>query len=237
MLASKRIRYFLGHLTCSIFFGFLLVALVFLVWYPAPLAYAEGVTVIFLMLLAIDVTLGPLLSLLVYKEGKKTLKMDLSIIILIQFMALSYGVYAITQSRPAWIVQTGWVFEVVPANAVDGKDQIKAESQYQSNSFMGLKWVAVNDAKNPNNSFAVPQLMPSTYADLSLARTRLHQHALALDDLTQFNPKQDVERILQEYPEANSWMPLRTTGLGLVVLLNKEQGKVIGVVNLRPWDE
>ncbi len=38
--------------------------------------------------------------------------------------------------------------------------------------------------------------MPSTYADLSLAKIRLHQHALALDDFTQFNPKQDVERIL-----------------------------------------
>jgi len=181
--------------------------------------------------LAIDVTLGPLLSLLVYKEGKKTLKMDLSI--LIQFMALSYGVYAITQSRPAWIVQIGWVFEVVPANAVDGKDQIKAESQYQSNSFTGLKWAVV---KNPNNSLAAPQLMPSMYADLSLAMTRLHQHALALDDLTKFNPKQDVERILQEYPGAMSWMPLRTTGLGLVVLLDKEY-KVIDVINLRPWQE
>lgn len=54
--------------------------------------------------------------------------MDLSIIILIRFMALSYNVYAMTHFRPAWSVQTGWVFEVVPANAVDGKDQIKAES-------------------------------------------------------------------------------------------------------------
>lgn len=31
MLASKGIRYFLGHLTCSIFLGLLLVVLVFLV--------------------------------------------------------------------------------------------------------------------------------------------------------------------------------------------------------------
>jgi len=236
MLVSKRIRYFLGHLTCSILLGLLLLALVFLVWYPAPLAHAEGVTAIFLMLLAIDVTLGPLLSLLVYKEGKKTLKMDLSIIILIQVMALNYGVYAVTQSRPAWIVQSGWLFEVVPANVVNVKDQVKAESQYQFNSFLGPQWVAVNDAKNSNNSLAAPQLMPSTYADLSLAKTRMNQHALALDNLTQFNPKQDVEKILQEYPGAMSWIPLRTTGLGLVVLLDKEY-KVIDVVNLRPWQE
>ena len=47
MLASKGIRYFLGHLTSSIFLWLLLVVLVFLVWYPTPLAHAEGVTVIF----------------------------------------------------------------------------------------------------------------------------------------------------------------------------------------------
>lgn len=236
MQVSKRIRYFLGHLSCSILVGLLLVALVFLVWYPAPMAHAEGVATIFLMLLAIDVTLGPLLSLLVYKEGKSTLKIDLSIIVLIQVMALSYGVYAIAQSRPAWIVQNGWLFEAVPAAAVDIKDQAKAEAMYQSNSFFGPKWVAVDEAKNLNNSLAAPQLMPSTYADLSLAKTRLNQHALALVDLTQFNPKQDVDRVLQEYPGAMSWIPLRTTGLGLVVLLDKEY-KVIDVVNLRPWQE
>jgi len=63
--------------------GIVLVGLVFLVWYLIPLASAEGVTTIFLMLLAIHVILGLLLSLQVYKEGKK-LRIDLSIIVLIQ---------------------------------------------------------------------------------------------------------------------------------------------------------
>ena len=56
------------------------------------------------MLLAIDVILGPLLGLLVYKEGKKSLKFDLSVIILIQIAALCYGVFSIEQGRPAWLV-------------------------------------------------------------------------------------------------------------------------------------
>lgn len=48
------------------------------IWYPTPLATAVGVTQIFLMMLAIDVTVGPILGFIVYKEGKKTLKMDLT---------------------------------------------------------------------------------------------------------------------------------------------------------------
>ncbi len=61
------------------------------------------------MILVVDVIVEPLFSLLVYQEGKKTLQIDLSIIILVQAMALSYGVYTIAQPRPGWIVQSGWL--------------------------------------------------------------------------------------------------------------------------------
>lgn len=236
MLFSKRIRYFLLHLACSLLVGLALIALVFLVWYPAPLASAEGVTTIFIMLLAIDVIVGPLLSLLVYKEGKKTLKMDLSIIVLVQILAMSYGVYVIAQSRPAWIVQAGWLFEVVPASAIDVDDQEQANQSYKNNSWLQPEWIAVDDAKNPQNTLAAPQLMPTTYNDLSYAQQRLKQYAQPLESLRQFNEPKAIEKILDAYPMAQSWMPLRTTGIGLTVLLDQDY-KVIKVVDLRPWQE
>ncbi len=236
MLVSKRIRYFLGHLICSIVVGLLLLALVFLVWYPAPLASAEGVTAIVFMLLVIDVILGPLLSLFVYKEGKKTLKMDLSVIILIQVLALSYGVYAFAQSRPAWIVQSGWLFEVVPANAVDVGDQYQARVPYNQNGWLKPEWVAVDDAKNPQNALVAPQLMPSNYNDLSYAQHRLEKYALNLNELYQFNAKDEVQAVIEQYTHAKYWMPLRTSGIGLTVLLN-EHYEVIKAVDLRPWKE
>ena len=125
------------------------MAWVFFVWYPPPLAHAESVTIIFLMLLDIDVILGLLLSLLVYKEGKKILKIG----VLPWHYYLIYGIKLWSlchYSVSPWIdCPNRGIFEVVPANVVDGKDQIKAESQYQSNSFTELKWFAVNDAKTP----------------------------------------------------------------------------------------
>jgi hypothetical protein len=101
---TPRIKFFLVHIITSVIIAFLLTLLVFFIWYPSPFATAVGVTHIFLMLLVIDVILGPLLGLLVYKEGKKTLKFDLSVIILIQIAALCYGVFSIEQGRPAWLV-------------------------------------------------------------------------------------------------------------------------------------
>ena len=233
---SKRLKFFLSHLCISFLIALIAMGIVFFVWYPAPLAIAVGVTHLFLMMLVIDVIVGPLLGLLVYKEGKKTLKMDLSIIVLIQVLATGYGVYAIAQSRPAWIVQAGWLFEVIPANVVDTKDQKQADPDYNNNGWLQPQWVAVDDAKNLNNGLSAPQLMPTTYNDLSYAEQRLKQYAEPLSSLKQFNKASDFERVLKDYPTAQYWMPLRTTGVGLTVLLDSDH-KIIKVVDLRPWHE
>ncbi|WP_180093067.1 MULTISPECIES: TfpX/TfpZ family type IV pilin accessory protein [unclassified Acinetobacter] len=236
MTLSKRIRYFLGHFSCSIGVGLTLLALVFLVWYPAPLAKAEGVTHIFLMLLAIDVTLGPILSLLVYKEGKKTLKMDLAIIILIQLSAMLYGLYSITQSRPVWIVQNGNIFQMVRANAILPEDQKDAKPEYQTKLWTGPQWVAVNQQHAQYQRYAEQTLVPNVYTALSDAKQRIQRNAQQLDALNTFNDSAQVQQVLKQYPNATAWMPLRTTGLGLVVLLDQQQN-VVATVDLRPWQE
>jgi hypothetical protein len=56
-------------------FAIILTIVVFFIWYPTPLASAEGVIYIFYMILIVDIIIGPLLSLLVYKGSKKNLKM------------------------------------------------------------------------------------------------------------------------------------------------------------------
>ena len=71
---SKRISFFIKHLIVSLSIAFLIVCAVFFVWYPFPLANAVGVTHLFLMMLIIDVIIGPVLGFIVYKEGKKSLK-------------------------------------------------------------------------------------------------------------------------------------------------------------------
>ncbi len=133
---SKRLKFFLGHLAISFFSALIVVGVVFFIWYPSPLAKAIGVTHIFLMMLAIDVIIGPLLGLLVYKEGKKSLKMDLSIIILIQIIALGYGVYSIAQGRPVWLAYNVDRFELVRNNEILTEQIAQASPQYQQPSWL-----------------------------------------------------------------------------------------------------
>ena len=133
---SKRLKFFLNHLFISFFIALLVIGLVFFVWYPAPLAKAVGVANIFLMMLSIDVIVGPILGLLVYKEGKKTLKFDLTVIITIQITALCYGIYSIEQGRPAWLAYNVDHFELGRKNElVDQNINI----QYSKFNFTNIK--------------------------------------------------------------------------------------------------
>ncbi len=110
---NKHIKFFFNPFIYFMFNRFIRDWTSLFYLYSSPLATAVGVTHIFLMLLVIDVILGRLLGLLVYKEGKKTLKFDLSVIILIQMAALCYGVFSIEQGRPAWLVYNVYHFELV----------------------------------------------------------------------------------------------------------------------------
>src|SRR6218665_193596 len=101
-LRSPRFKAFYIHLGGSALVALAMLWLVFVVWYPAPLHDAVGVTNIFVMLLAGDVVIGPLLMLLVFRVGKKTLVFDMAVILLLQLSAFAYEAWTVAEGRPAW---------------------------------------------------------------------------------------------------------------------------------------
>ncbi|MDN5626199.1 MAG: type IV pilin accessory protein [Acinetobacter sp.] len=242
---SKRLKFFLGHLLVSLLIAIAVIALVFFVWYPSPLATAVGVTHIFLILLVVDVILGPLLGLLVYKEGKKTLKMDLSIVVFIQVIALSYGIYSIYQARPAWIAFNYDHFELVRNNNIKTDHIDKAEDQYQQPTWLTPRYVAVKQATDPTeqqiiqmgamlNGISLAQY-PEYYISLNQVKEQMKVKAHALSELSQWNTDIVVQQTLKVYPNATAWLPLETYGIPMVILINKENAKVVKIVDLRPW--
>ncbi|MEQ1070174.1 MULTISPECIES: TfpX/TfpZ family type IV pilin accessory protein [Acinetobacter] len=243
---SKRLKFFLSHLLLSFLVALSVVGVVFFIWYPSSLATAVGVTHIFLMLLVIDVILGPLLGLLVYKEGKKTLKFDLGVIIFIQIVALCYGVFSIEQGRPAWLVYNVDRFELVRKNELVDSNIQQAQSEFQKPSWFKPQYVATEFAKDTQqrNDEMFAEVLggisiaqrPERYVELTQAKTQIQQRALPLKELEQYNSKADVEKTLAKYPKANAWLPLKANAVDMVILMNKEKAKVIRIVDLRPWN-
>ncbi|HEY9033325.1 MAG TPA: hypothetical protein VIN71_05245 [Pseudomonadales bacterium] len=73
------------------------------------------------ILAAVDMVLGPLLTFLVYRPGKKGLKLDLAVIALCQFAALAYGLHSIHASRPTYLVFYGDTFYLADNRQIDQK--------------------------------------------------------------------------------------------------------------------
>jgi hypothetical protein len=241
---SKRLKFFLTHLAISAFIALLVICVVFLLWYPAPLAKAVGVTHIFLMMLTIDVIIGPVLGLIVYKEGKKTLKMDLGIIILLQLSALGYGIYSIEQGRPVWIAYVVDRFELVRKNEIVDENITKALPQYQHPAWLKPQYVMAQRGKTNeerNNDLFAEALggisiaqRPERYTDILTAKTQIQQRMQKLNQLKQYNDEKSVADILAKYPQAVGWVPLKAIAVDMTVLLD-EQGNVVKIVDLRPW--
>lgn len=244
-LLTMRSKFFLYHLLISFLFAFLILLWVFFVWYSQPLAKAVGVIQIFLMMIAIDVILGPTLSFLVYKEAKKTLKFDLAAIILIQILALGYGLYSIAQGRPAWLVYNVDRFELVRNNEIIEANIQITQPQFRYPSWFNPQFAAVKVPKNKEErsksmfeeifSGISSAQRPELYIDLIQVKSLMQHKVQNLKELEKFNSKQDVENILKKYPEANAWVPLKANAVDMVVLMDKNSAQVVKIVDLRPW--
>lgn len=240
-----RLNAFLIHLLISTCIAAAVIGVVFFVWYPAPLHTATGVTQIFLLLLTVDVVLGPLLTLIVYKTGKKTLIMDLTIIALLQLGALSYGVWTVAEGRPAWLVFGGDRFELVRIPEIDQRN-IGTHYLYSTPAWTGPQWVGAANPTDLNvrndiifesvrGGFDIYQ-RPNLYRPLQEMKASMQKHAQDLSLLNQFNANNDVQNIINTYPAATAWLPLRAKHQNMVVLINKETAQVIAIVDLRPWN-
>lgn len=244
-LTRFRIRAFLTHLILSISVALLSAALVFLLWHPAPLAKAVGVTHIFLLMLAVDAILGPLLTFAVAAEGKKSLKFDLAVIVLVQLGALIYGLHSIAVNRPVYLAFDAIRFEVVQAADVPQQSLDKAAEPYQTLGWGKPQWVAVrpakDDAENTQRTFTElqegisPAMQPDLFVPLESQWPVMLQESKELAKLNSINPPETVQTVLARYPQADRWLPMKAYELDMVVLLDSKNRQIVDIVDLRGW--
>src|SRR6266498_743017 len=95
-----------------------LLMLMLALWYPPPYFTLMGGATLVLLIAGCDVVLGPLITLIVFRSGKKGLALDLTMIGIVQSLALTYGIYTMFEARPAFTVFAVDRFEVVAANDI-----------------------------------------------------------------------------------------------------------------------
>jgi hypothetical protein len=115
------------HLLISVAIALAVLALLLFVWYPGPMFEAAGGSGLLFILVGVDVVLGPLITLIVFKVGKRGLKLDLAVIGAVQLAALVYGTHIMYLARPAFIVFVKDQFQVSTAVELEPAELEKAK--------------------------------------------------------------------------------------------------------------
>lgn len=143
------------HLGISLTIAALVGCLIYFVWYPHPYFQVAGGSTLMLLIMGVDIVIGPLLTLVVYRAGKKGLRFDLACISLLQACAFFYGLSVIAQARPVFIVAALDRFIPVYANDLDDADLAQAKRpEFATKSWAGPRLVGAampTDVKERND--------------------------------------------------------------------------------------
>jgi len=117
-------------------------------WFPYQLYRVAAPDKLLYLMWGIDLVIGPLLTLIVYKAGKPSLRFDLTIIALLQLAFLGYGLHTLWASRPVFLVGLPNRVSLDFANEVEEAELAKAPSAWRRLSWSGPELVGAVPPKS-----------------------------------------------------------------------------------------
>jgi hypothetical protein len=119
-----RLKLFSLHLLSSAAILTLILGSLYFGWYRWPGWYLTDVVRVILIMVCVDVVLGPTLTLIVanQKKSRRVLARDIGIIVLVQLCALTYGTAQLWDGRPLYYAYSEGVLELVQAYDIDANE-------------------------------------------------------------------------------------------------------------------
>lgn len=234
------------HLLISSIALTLLTLMTIFIWYPPPYYRYEGVLQILQLLVLVDVVLGPVITFIVFKQGKPGLKFDLSIIATIQIAAFLYGTYTIYSQFPAYLLYANGQFLTVPISSID--QEKLPDPQLKRSWEIGPKLVMAKVPEDTKSqlAFTVAQITegktiadyPEYYQAYAPDLEQLADQKLDVESLMAVtgNPEVIEPFLRQRQLLASDFYLLKFSGkskLGVIVL-NRNDGMPSGFLDIIP---
>lgn len=145
---KQRLRAAGLHLLFSLLVSVLAALLVFKVFFPGVYRSISGGQELFMILVAVDVVLGPLLTFAVFNVAKprRELTTDIALIVSLQIAALLYGLWTVYVARPVYLVHEVDRFQVVTAADIDPVELQEAAPEFRSLPIWGIQTIGVRSA-------------------------------------------------------------------------------------------
>jgi hypothetical protein len=241
------------HLAISAAIAAASAALVFWLWYPWPYAVLAGGKELFVLLVTVDVVIGPALTLAVYDRSKlrSVLWRDLSSIALMQMAALAYGLYSVHAARPVYLAFEGNRFRVVSASELDPATLKEARYGFDRLPQSGPVTIGVRLAQPEDADYLQsvrlsmeglhPSLRPSRWQPYDAHRAEVVAVSKPLGELRQrkVDPlariEEAVTRARLPAPDL-AYLPLQSrTHSDWVVLVDRRSADVRALANVDGW--
>lgn len=228
-----------------------IVGLMLLLWYPRPYFEAMGGPTLVLLLVGVDVVLGPIIMLVIFNPAKKYLKLDLAIVALLQFAALTYGCYVMFEARPVYSVFAVDRFEVIAANEIDSEALSNATlAEFKTLPYTGPQVIAVRRPTDPDEQLRVAMsvmqggrdlsALPHYYVPYAQLAAEAAKSAKPLDVLAKRQPRQAaiIEAFLVDThrpKDEMGFLPMTARNRSMTVVVALKTGEIVGILPLDPW--
>lgn len=246
-----KLRAFAIHLTASAIVVLAFLGVMLFVWYPTPYFETDGGWTVLRILAGVDVVLGPLLTLIVFKPGKPGLKFDMSCIVLAQLGALIYGGTIIYQQRPAFVVFGVDRFTSVSASEVEfdklkypelqrvaGIGPLLAQSRPPDDPKLRQELLLGVVLEGKKDLEFRAELYEPYRPDLAQLRAR----SIDLSKIAALDAgaKQAIDGFIASKGGRlgdNLYLPLKGKNKDIVMVLSPTDGMPMGFISISPWIE
>lgn len=241
------------HLVISALVVGSVAAWLIFVWYGWELFQVTGGAKLVMILATCDVVIGPLLTLLVYKPGKKTLKFDLGVIALLQFAFFAYGLNVMREARPIFLVGLVDRFELVLASELTDEDLARGtQPEFRSKSLTGPRLIGGRIATENKEIMELAlagfagrdiHLMPERYIPYPEVASAVAGRAAPVSELIGMSEPSTAKRLERAVkatgrPEAEvHYLPINSRRGQATMLVVAGTGEVLGPVAANPWPE
>ena len=236
------------HLLLSAAIASAVLVFMLTVWYPWPLFEIAGGDRLIFILIGVDVTLGPIITLIIFKAGKKGLKFDLTVIALAQLAALTYGMHAVFLARPIYIAFTVDQFELVSAKDIDPQDLAKVTRPEFKRLPLGRpQYIAVAAPKDLQEKSRLVEAFVTSGKDLFMfPQYYVPYDQRARDALVRAKPLRIIlaraPEVVKSYLTSSArsedsvkFLPLRSPHGDGAVLLDATTGRPLKILMVNPW--
>lgn len=240
------------HLTLSAIIATAVVSTMLLLWYPGPFFDAMGGNTLVMILVGVDVVLGPLITLIVFnpRKARHLLRLDLTVIGLVQAAALAYGVTVVAEARPIYLVFTIDRFDLVAATDIKDEELARVtRPEYKDIPWGRPRTVAAQMPADPDEQLRIIQAgaagadlqtFPQHYVPYDTLAGAALQRAKPIAELRKRHPEEGkaIDKAVGETglgDEGLRFLPLKARNQDQAVLLNAKNGAIAGFAPVNPW--